>query len=61
MASGDSTNEYLFFTDQETARDDGFPEGAQKIIVPTQVQPTEAASPSAAGGIRRSERALVVA
>jgi len=52
MAAGDSKNEYLFFTDQETARDDGFPEGAQKIIVPTQVQPTEAASANGRRSLR---------
>ncbi len=52
IAAVDRTNEYLFFTDQATALHDGFPPSAQKIIVSTEIQPTEAASASGRRSLR---------
>lgn len=44
VVANDQKNEYLFFVDRETAESDGIPKTVQKIVAPTRVSPTEAAS-----------------
>jgi glycosyltransferase involved in cell wall biosynthesis len=44
VVATDTKNEYLFFVDRETAGSDGIPKTVQKIVAPTRVSPTEAAS-----------------
>jgi glycosyltransferase involved in cell wall biosynthesis len=44
VIANDTKNEYLFFVDRETAESGGFPETVQKVVAPTRVSPTEAAS-----------------
>lgn len=44
VIANDTKNEYLFFVDRETAESGEFPQTVQKVVAPTRVSPTEAAS-----------------
>jgi glycosyltransferase involved in cell wall biosynthesis len=46
LVASDRKNEYLFFVDQQTARDCELPGSVRKIVVQTEVSPTQAASAS---------------
>ena len=52
LISVDQTNEYMFFVDGDTAKDDEIPAGVKTIAVNTTVSPMEAASASGRRSIR---------
>jgi len=52
LVATDTTNEYLFFIDRQTAESCELPDRVKKIVVQTEVSPTQAASASGRRSLR---------